>query len=72
MEEEDKGLTSIDIKIVEPKEGERYLLSSNIANTRSPSFEYQYTSLSDGLDKAFDLLFEEVISCNTNIWKQQN
>ncbi len=72
MELQDKGFKSIDTK-VETKEGEHEPLSCNKANVRSPSLEYIPTLSSEGIDKAFDLLFEEVISNKTqSLWKQQN
>jgi hypothetical protein len=58
---------------VESKEGERGPLCSNKANVRSPSLVYTYIPSSENLDKAFDLLFEEVIRNNhTNLWKQKD
>ena len=71
MSELDKGQTNIGID-VESKEGERWSLSSNNANVRSPSLHYEFTSF-DGLDSAFDILFEEVFkNCKTDPWNQQN
>jgi hypothetical protein len=66
-----KGSKNIGIKI-KFKEGERGPLCSNKANVRSPSLDCEQTS-SSGLDKAFDLLFEEVIINNrTSLWNKQN
>ena len=61
MDELDKGLKNND-NYVEFKEGERGPLSSNKAIVRSPSLHYKYTSSQERLDKAFDILFEEVIN----------
>jgi len=72
MKQLDKGSNQIGLK-VEFKEGERGPLSSNKANVRAPSLYYKTTIRTDGLNKAFDLLFEEVIQ-NSRIppWKIQN
>ena len=70
MSELDKGFNSIGLK-VEPKEGERRPLSSNKANVRSPSLEYVFTPSIEGLNTAFDILFEEVLRNNPNsLWIQ--
>lgn len=60
MDEEDKSL-NIGREKVESKEGERGLLSSNKANTRFPSLNYNYIENSECLDRAFDILFDQVI-----------
>lgn len=48
-------------KELEPKEGQRGLLCNNRVPYRCPSLDYKHISSSDKLDKAFDLLFEEVM-----------
>lgn len=73
MNEQDKGLETIGSK-GESKEGERGPLSCNKADERSPFLEYEYTFNSEGVNKAFDLLFEEVMRRinQDNLWNQQN
>jgi hypothetical protein len=65
MDELDKGSKNND-NYVEFKEGERGPLSSNKAIVRSPSLHYEYTPSEERLDKAFDILFDEVIK-NINL-----
>ena len=70
MSELDKGLKNVGKK-VESKEGDRGPLSSNKANVRSPSLEYVFTPSIEGLNTAFDILFEEVLRNNPNsLWIQ--
>lgn len=61
-------------KKVDPKEGERRLLCCNKANVRSPSLEYEYLPHSEKLNKAFDILFEEVIKRikQDKLWNQSS
>lgn len=59
MEELHKGINIIG-EIVESKEGERGPLCSNKANVRSPFLEYKFVSSPDRLERAFDILFDEV------------
>ncbi len=54
------------LKGLESKEGERGRLYSNNVGNRSPSLEYNYTSAPDGLERAFDILFDEVMK-DTNL-----
>ena len=55
-----------DDKLV-PKEGQRDLLCSNNESHRCPSLDYKCTTPSeDMVDKAFDLLFEEVMKLTKN------
>lgn len=49
-----------DIKI-KPKEGQRGLLCSNKPSFRCPSLRYNYVESADNLNKAFEILFEEVM-----------
>jgi len=49
-----------DIKI-ELKEGQRRLLCSNKSSYRCPFLEYNYIESPDNLNKAFEILFEEVM-----------
>ena len=70
MNELDKGSKNI-VLYVESKEGERGPLSSNKANVRSPSLHYEFTSSQERLNKAFDILFDEVIK-KDNLWNQRN
>lgn len=56
----------IDKEIV-PKEGQRGLLCSNNESHRCPSLDYKcITPSEDMVDKAFDLLFEEVMKLTKN------
>lgn len=56
----------LDNEIV-PKEGQRGLLCSNNESIRCPSLDYKYiTPSSCEVDKAFDVLFEEVMKLNEN------
>lgn len=49
-------------KNLEPKEGQRELLRSSKNSLRCPSLDYNYIASSEEIiNKAFDLLFEEVI-----------
>ena len=71
MSELDKRYKNTGEVGIESKEGERRRLSSHNVGTRSPSLEYVCILNSEGIDKAFDILFEEVIrrinqnnSCN--------
>ncbi len=45
---------------VEPNEGEGTLLSSNESGIPSPSLDYKYCISQNNLERAFDILFEEV------------
>ena len=60
MNELHKGSENI-VSIVEFKEGERGPLCSNKANVRSSSLEYIHTPSQECLNKAYDILFEEVM-----------
>lgn len=70
MEELHKGSNIIG-ENVESKEGERGPLCSNKANVRSPFLDYSFVASPEKLDKAFDILFDEVakIICKS---RQQN
>ena len=61
-----------DINFV-PKEGQRDLLCCNKKSFRCPSLSYEHVELQGNIDKAFDLLFEEVIkiSKSQNLCKPQ-
>jgi hypothetical protein len=51
----------------ELKEGQRKLLPSSKDLIRCPSLSYEHTpSSEDKVDKAFDLLFEEIIRLGKN------
>ncbi len=54
----------IDNKKFEPKEGQRDLLCSNKKSSRCPSLSYEYIESSEKLNKAFDILFDEVFRIN--------
>lgn len=57
----------IDSNQFEPKEGQcdDFACSNNKSITHCPSFGYEYVPSSDNaVDKAFDILFEEVIKIN--------
>lgn len=56
-------------KSFESEEGQRELLCSNKGSTRCPSLAYEYVESQESLDKAFDILFEEVLRCEQ---KQEN
>jgi len=57
---------------VESKEGEQRRLCSNNVGNCSPSLEYYYTNSSERLDKAFDILFDEVIkNFEVTLWNQE-
>jgi len=57
----------IDNNNLEPKEGQRDLMCSNKESIRCPSLDYKYVTASNNeVDKAFDLLFEEVMKLNEN------
>jgi len=52
----------INIKKVEPKEGQRVSLCSNKVLSRCPSLSYNQSNLQqESLDRAFDLLFEAMM-----------
>ena len=54
-------------QIFEPKEGQRKLLRSSKDLIRCPSLDYKYVASSQNeVDRAFDLLFEEVMKLNKN------
>lgn len=56
---------SISDQIFVPKEGQRDLACSNKESLRCPSLDYKYIASSESvIDKAFDLLFEEVMKIN--------
>jgi hypothetical protein len=67
MEAEDKSYDS-EFQSVESKEGERRLLSSNKATGRSPFLEYTFIPNPEKLNKAFDVLFDEVLRDSKNPW----
>lgn len=46
---------------VEPKEGQRGFLCGNKSSYRCPSLCYNYIESPDNLNKAFEILFEEVM-----------
>ncbi len=51
-----------DKNFFEPKKGQRDLMCSNKESHRCPFLDYKYVaSLENNVDKAFDILFEEVI-----------
>ena len=50
-----------DVQKIEPKGGQRGLLCSNKASFRCPSLSYEQSKSSGNLNRAFDLLFEEVM-----------
>ncbi len=66
MEEQHKCQNNTGIKGLDFKEGEQRRLCCNNAGNCSPSLEYIQSSSPDNLDKAFELLFEEVIRINKN------
>jgi len=56
-----------------PREGQRDFLCSNKESLRCPSLDYKCTdSSSELVDKAFDLLFEELINIEKHGKKQIN
>ena len=55
---------------IEPKEGERRPLSSNEASGRSPSLEYIYLPDQEKVNRAFDILFREVLKDSP--WNQKS
>jgi len=74
MEGEDKSHEYIDSKNVESsKEGKSPPLSSNKAHERFPFLNYTCIPNPEKLNKAFDILFEEVLKNNPNaLWNQEN
>ncbi len=57
----------------EPEEGQRKLLRSSKDLHRCPSLVYKYVASLEGqIEKAFDILFEEVAKDKLNLWKQKN
>jgi hypothetical protein len=62
---------SISEKIV-PKEGQRDLLCSNNLSLRCPSLCYQYTASEENLNRAYEILFEEVLKRRKENGKHTN
>ena len=53
--------------VIVPKEGQRDLLCSNNESIRCPSLDYKcITPSEDMVNKAFDILFEEVMKLDEN------
>lgn len=70
MNELHKKLIS-DQKFV-PKEGQRDFLCSNKESLRCPSLDYKYVESSKEIvDKAFDILFEEIFNITKNNYGQK-
>jgi hypothetical protein len=67
---------------IEPEEGQRSFLCGNKSSYRCPSLCYNYIESPDNLNKAFEILFEEVMrlrkikkdheKTNSNILKSIN
>ncbi|MDP1728480.1 MAG: hypothetical protein Q8M15_16975 [Bacteroidota bacterium] len=60
-------------KNIESSEGQRILSCCNEGISRCPSLEYKYVESSgDKVNKAFDLLFEEVMKLNGKLIDKEN
>ena len=64
MSELHKRQIDTDIKGLESKKGERRRLCSYNVGNRSPFLEYKFIPSPESLDKAFDILFDEVFKDN--------
>ncbi len=72
MEEQDGRIKNTDEIRIESKEGEWRRLSCNNVGNHSPSLDYEYIPSPEKLNRAFDILFEEVMKQNNNPWNREN
>lgn len=70
MESLDKS--TIDDNRIKLKKGQRGLLSSNKSSYRCPFLRYNYIESPDNLNKAFEILFEEVMRIRNLKNKHEN